>query len=262
LTATDISVVMAAFNEEATIAYAIESILHQSKPEFEFLIVDDCSSDNTPHVIKYYEEKDKRIRVFTNDNNLGLAASLNRAINHTKTSFIARMDADDSSLPKRLELQFKFLQEHPDVAVVGSNALLVEELGTVLNWSNMPLASDDIKKTIIKKCPLVHSSVMFRKSFIRNLGGYDEKLRKKQDYDLWFRGINDYLYANIDTPLIMYRVERYKPFKTDLYGVYVRVINAVRQRRILSGFFWAFVTFMTCLAKRLGYRSRLHRKKY
>ena len=112
---------MSIFNNEKSLNSAIESILNQSYKDFEFIIVDDGSRDNSLDIVKLYAKKDKRIKIIKNSINLGLAKSLNRAIQYSQGIFIARQDGDDISLPNRLEEQIKFLKKNPEYAFCGSN---------------------------------------------------------------------------------------------------------------------------------------------
>lgn len=110
-----ISVIMSVYNESEYIAEAIESILKQTYKKFEFIIVDDCSTDETPEIIKHYAESDNRIIFVQNETNLGLTQNLNKALNISNGAYIARMDGDDISLPERFERQIEFLNEHKEI---------------------------------------------------------------------------------------------------------------------------------------------------
>ena len=257
-----VSVVMSAYNEEAAIACAIQSILYQNLTNFELILIDDSSTDTTLSIMEKYGRKDERIIILKNSSNIGLPASLNKGIAKSTSEFIARMDADDYSYPDRLHLQYQFLQKFPEISVVGSNAIIINEAGAELSKTKMPLTHSIMAQHIIRKCPLIHPSVMYRKSFILSMHGYDEKLKKKQDYDLWMRGCKLFKYANIEKPLIKYRVQNYKSIKTDLYGIYVRLLNALRQKKIITGIYWALVTFTICQMRRVGYISKSQRKPY
>ena len=129
-----ISVIMPAYNAEKYIGEAIESILNQTLKDFELIIVNDASTDSTGNIIKSYAEKDSRIVVLVNENNLNIAGSLNRGISVAKGTFIARMDADDIALPERLEMQAKVMSENPQVAVVGNDIQLINESGVVIGY--------------------------------------------------------------------------------------------------------------------------------
>ena len=127
-----VSVVMGAFNEEILIARAIQSIVDQSYINWELIIVDDGSSDGTREIIEAFAAKDKRIILIENKINLGLAKSLNVGISQAQGKYIARMDADDESLPKRLESQTSFLELNSDIDVLGTGAIYVDRRGDCL----------------------------------------------------------------------------------------------------------------------------------
>ena len=122
----NVSVIMGAFNEVATVGKAIESIINQTYSCWEFIIVDDCSTDGTFEIIMGYCKKDSRIKVYKNNRNIGLAESLNKAINYASGIYIARMDADDISLPNRFDEQVKRLDSDSKLMVVGSAAYYIK----------------------------------------------------------------------------------------------------------------------------------------
>ena len=123
------SVVMPTYNDSRHLAAAIESILDQTFRDFEFIIIDDCSTDKTPEILEQYRCQDTRIRIVRNAENLGVARSLNKAIALTQSPFIARMDGDDLSLPTRLEKQIAYMQAHPEVGVLGTQNIFIDEQG-------------------------------------------------------------------------------------------------------------------------------------
>jgi len=125
-----ISVVMPVYNTEKFVAEAIESILAQTFTDFEIIIIDDCSTDKSWQIIQDFSEKDQRIVTIQNSENQGLARSLNKGLKIAKGQFIARMDADDISMPQRFEIQLDFLKNHPDVGVVGSTVKFIHGIMT------------------------------------------------------------------------------------------------------------------------------------
>ena len=254
-----VSIVMAAHNEDICISVAIQSIIDQTFGNWEFIIVDDCSSDRTDEIVREFQKNDGRIKLIANNVNIGLAASLNRGIASAKGKYIARMDADDVSYPDRLRLQKVFLDNNSDVSVVGGNADLIYENGNRIRSTSMPESHDSIKNVIVRMNPMIHPSVMYRRTFIERMGGYDERLRRKQDYDLWLRGIKSHVYANINDVIIRYRVQPSKPISTDLYGFYVRVLNAHRRKNYLIAVPWAVVILGMNIMRKFGYKQRMHR---
>jgi glycosyltransferase involved in cell wall biosynthesis len=178
---------MAAYNEEKYIAEAIESVLNQTFADFEFIIVDDGSTDATRSIIESYATDDPRLKLHRNDSNQGLPASLNRGIAEARGEYIARMDADDRSRPERFATQVRFLDANEHIHVAGCYVRYIgvhgEELGT---WTCMTGAKDP--ETRKRDGPdIAHSSVMMRRSSVQAVGNYRELFSKAQDSDLWVR---------------------------------------------------------------------------
>jgi glycosyltransferase involved in cell wall biosynthesis len=201
-----VSVVLPVYNGAGTIARAVESILSQSYRNFEFLIINDGSTDGTQRLLEAFQ--DPRICAYQQENR-GLVASLNRGITESRGKYIARIDADDEALPERLERQVAFLERHPRVAVVGSAVMVVYEDGT-RRLRRRPLDNAAIVRNIVRICPFCHSSVMMRKSSLGRVGLYDpakdgSKQLLVEDYDLWVRMIEArYELANLPDVLTRY----------------------------------------------------------
>ena len=203
-----ITVLMSVYNGEAYLAEAVESILSQTFSDFIFLILDDASTDATPEILNRYAAKDSRVIIITNERNLGLTASLNRGLAHIDTPYIARMDADDISLPDRFARQWAFMQENPDVAVLGGAIRTVDADGIEISLDFNPPIKDRLEaKDIERGGAIVHPAAFTRTSAITEIGGYREQFSKAQDVDLWLR-----LFAmghrllNLDgEPLLAYR---------------------------------------------------------
>ena len=202
-----VSVVMSVYNDGRYVSDAIESILSQSFTDFEFLIVDDGSTDDTRAIIASYN--DARIRLVTNARNLGLAPSLNKAIRLSRGEYIARQDADDISLKNRLSLQVNYLESHPHIAMLGSAAVLISQSGEWKQAWPVMLQDIDLKWALLFRNPFVHSSIMMRRSVVEQAGYYtEEPLVAKpcvEDYDLWCRINMIWQSANLPTPLLKYR---------------------------------------------------------
>ena len=125
-----ISVVMPVYNGEKYLREAIESILDQTYQDFEFIMVNDASTDGSGSILSEFANLDQRIRILTNESNLGIAGATNRGIAQARGEYIALMDQDDISLPERFEKQVEFLSNHPDISVLGTNSIILEEDGT------------------------------------------------------------------------------------------------------------------------------------
>lgn len=178
-----ISVIMSVYNGEKYLREAIESIINQTFTDFEFIIVNDGSTDNSLEIIKSYD--DERIKIMNNEKNIGLTKSLNKALKQARGEYIARQDADDISLSNRFEEQIKYLKNHLEVALIGTNAYLIDENGKVVG-KRIASAKPSIKD-LYKENQFNHGSVMFKKAVIDRLGGYNELLKYSQDYELWLR---------------------------------------------------------------------------
>ena len=200
-----ISVLMPVYNSEKYLSQAIESILQQTYVNFEFLIFDDGSTDQSQDVISFYAAKDKRIKPFYNRENLGYVVHLNQGILISKGNFIARMDSDDISSPDRLYQQVHFLQKNPDTAVVGSSTLIINELGQELEVSVRHPSRKALFWQSFFTNPLAHPTVMFRKSVIVQSGLYDPAKLPAEDLDLWTRVLKVSSISNIEKPLLKYR---------------------------------------------------------
>jgi hypothetical protein len=200
-----VTVLMAVYNGDRYLREAIESILGQSFQDFEFLIVNDGSTDSSREVILSYD--DPRIRLIDNEKNLGQTRSLNRGLELAKGKFIARQDADDISAPQRLARQTAFLESQPEVALAGTWYQEVDASGTLIAERQLPSTWTEIRWWLLFFCPFVHSSVMFRKSMVLDrIGQYDETLAYSQDYDLWLRIARVLPVANLEEYLVKFRL--------------------------------------------------------
>jgi len=183
-----ISVLMSVYNGAAFIRQAISSILNQSFSDFEFIIIDDGSTDNSAEIIK--EFSDVRIRFFQ-ERNRGLATALNHGIHLAQCDWIARMDADDIALPQRLQYQWEYVCSHPDVVAVGGVVHLIDAKGHSLGRSGIsPCDHEGILTNLLSPATgyaLFHPTVMMRKEAVVNCGGYRKEFSRSQDKDLWLR---------------------------------------------------------------------------
>jgi len=196
-----ISVIMPVYNAARIVKRAINSILNQTYSNFEFIIINDGSSDETQTILSAY--KDKRIRIISQENR-GVTLSLNRGIEASKGNYLARMDADDVALPQRFAKQLEFMEKNPTVAVLGTSTKIIYPDGS-FRIRKRPLTTKSIKKNIIRICPFSHSSVMIRRSVLDKVGLYDTSKYVAQDYNLWIRLLSaGYDLANLREPLLIY----------------------------------------------------------
>jgi glycosyltransferase involved in cell wall biosynthesis len=201
-----VSVLMTVFNAEKYLANSIESICHQTFRDWEFLIVDDASTDDSVKIAEEYALKDQRIRVIQNDLNKGQTACLNQGLNEARGKWIARQDADDLSLPTRLEQQIKCVAHYPTLALVGSCGFMIDSLDHLVGLLDVPLRQEVIYWSAPIANPFLHTSVLFQRDIVRFLGGYDTTYHIAQDYDLWGRLLaGGYETKNLSERLICYR---------------------------------------------------------
>ncbi len=198
-----ISVIMSVYNGELYLAEAIESILHQTFTDFEFIIIDDGSTDKTKEIISSFS--DRRIKVIENKKNIGLSTSLNKGASIARGKYLARMDADDISLPERLAIQTEFLEAHPEIGLVGCNANVIDEHGTVFRTFYMPQTNALIRWNMCFRTPFIHPTVVIRKEFLEHVRGYDDSILYSQDRDLWQRLSSFTSFANLPDILFHYR---------------------------------------------------------
>ncbi len=181
-----VSVLMSVYNGQRYLEQAVQSVLNQEFSDFEFLVFDDASTDQSRQILEQCSKQDGRVKVHVNTSNFGLTRSLNQGITLAKGEFVARIDADDLALPGRLARQAEYLNHQQSCAVVGSVAQLIDasgqQHGVTETFSHGALAAQ-----LFFFNSITHSSVMFRRKVILGLGGYDEQFTRAQDYDLWLR---------------------------------------------------------------------------
>lgn len=181
-----VTVLMPVYNGEKYLSEAIESILKQTYSNFEFLIIDDGSTDKSAQIISVFKSKDRRIRVITHKRNKGLGDSLNEGISRSKGEFIARMDADDISLTDRLMEQVKIMLRQKNISLVGTRYAVIDQKGQFVRVEQSLLSNELLKKVILFRSPFCHGSVMIRKHLL-TLEKYSLQKKHFEDYDLWAR---------------------------------------------------------------------------
>lgn len=199
-----ISVIMSVYNGTPYLKEAVDSILSQTYKNFEFIIVDDASSDNSWQYLKNL--KDKRIKLIKNEKNLGLATSLNRALKIASGEYIARMDADDISLPQRFAQQLKFLQENPTIDLCGTWVDLIDDKGNVIGEKKRPTSPSKVKNAIGFYTALIHPTFMGKKTLFKALNGYSNKFDFAEDYDFLMRARDKFKMTNIPRKLLEWRL--------------------------------------------------------
>ena len=182
-----VSILMSVYNDESYLAEAIESILEQTFCEFEFILLDDASTDNSSKILQQYANQDSRIILIRNPENLGLVRSLNKGLSIAQGQYIARQDADDISLPKRLERQTAFLDQNPEVGALGTAVKLISKGDQIRRVDFLPKDHESLQAYLLLGNQLHHSSMMMRHTILQGLEGYDEDRLHAEDYDLWWR---------------------------------------------------------------------------
>jgi glycosyltransferase involved in cell wall biosynthesis len=196
---------MAVYNGARYLRQAVESILNQTYSDFEFLIFDDGSTDDSLEILNSYLLRDSRIRIVSQANR-GLTITLNLGIAEARGRLLARMDCDDIALPHRLQKQVSYLQAHPQCVLVGSRVMLVDPDGLPIREICDLQSHEKIDAALLSHgWPLVHPAVMMRTDSLRAMGGYDEKYRTNQDHDLFLRLAEHGQIANLPDLLLHYR---------------------------------------------------------
>jgi hypothetical protein len=200
-----LTVVMSVYNGAPFLDEAIDSIRTQSFRNFEFLIVDDGSSDDTPRILARHALVDDRIRILTRENS-GLIGSLNRAFEEATGAYIARMDADDVSRRYRLEMQMDFMSSNPGIALVGGAVEVIDTEGHQLDTIQLPTRPDEIRTHMREAgCALAHPTVFLRRDTVLQMGGFRKAYKHAEDYDLWLRMLERFDFANLQEVLLGYR---------------------------------------------------------
>jgi len=185
-----ISIILPTYNGVRYIKRTIESVIFQSFLEWELLIIDDGSTDDTERIVKEYMNKDSRIIYLKNDNNLGIQKTLNKGLREARGEYIARIDDDDEWVDKdKIKNQVKFFESNLDYILVGTGVIVIDEDDNELFRYLLPESNKEIKNKMLGKNCFAHSSVVFKRNTALKLGGYNElkEARHVEDYDLWLK---------------------------------------------------------------------------
>ena len=179
-----VSIILPTYNRSKSLARAIESVLDQSYNNFELVIIDDGSRDNTLSLVSKYQ--DPRIKIIKNKENLGFVKSLNKGINYAKGKYISRID-DDDLWPdsSKLRKQVEFLEDNPEYVLVGCGIIRIDSQGREIRRYLLPEKDKEIREIMLITSPFAHIGTVFRKQAWESVGGYDEKLYFSQDFNLW-----------------------------------------------------------------------------
>ncbi len=223
-----ISVVMPVYNGGKYLKQSLKSILNQTYKNFELIVVNDGSTDSTAKILTTIN--DKRLKIIHNIYNVGVAKSLNRGLKIAKGDYIARCDSDDINFKKRFKIQIDFLDKHLSYALVGSNAMLIDEKGKKIKKTSLPATDSQIRKKILFRNPILHPAVVYRKKLMNKTINYREMFNGAEDYDLWFRLLKIGKAYNFKDSLIKHRIHKdivTKKFhlKIELLALFVRLNN-------------------------------------
>jgi glycosyltransferase involved in cell wall biosynthesis len=229
-----VSVLMSVYDGEKHLSETLDTLLGQTLPDFELVVVDDGSRDRTPEILEAYAARDPRIRRTRNERNLGLPVGLNRGLALCRAPLIARADADDLYVPRYLETQVGFLAANPSVGVVSSAFEIADADGRVLHLRRLPTADPQIRFGLLFMSRLFHPTATFRSALVREVGGYAEAFWTAQDYELWSRLYERTRFANQPVPLARYR--RHPGATVARRGEPGELLSRSVTRRLLSGY--------------------------
>lgn len=261
-----ISVIMGIYNCEKTLSEAVDSILNQTYTNWELIMCDDGSVDNTYELAKSYRDKySEKIILIKNPQNLGLNQTLNNCLKVATGDYIARMDGDDLSVPERFEMEVEFLQSHPEYSIVSSPMIYFDENG---EWGEGTAVERPTKHDFVAGTPFCHAPCMVRAEALKKADGYstNPKTIRAEDYNLWFR-----LYAlgykgyNIQTPLYKMRDDNNaynrRKFKYSFNEAYVRFTGYKMLGLPIKYYTFALRPILVGLLPKKIYMMLHHRKK-
>ncbi len=200
-----VSVITTVYNGEPFLAAAIESVLAQTYSDFEYLLVDDCSTDGSAAILRHYAAIDRRIQLLQSDRKINHSYALNLALAHARGELIAILDADDLAHPERLARQVAFLEANPAVGVVGAWVEQIDQAGNVIRVIAFPTDPALARWVILFRTPVLHSAALLRHALLRERGGYEVCWRYANDYSLWAELIAQTRISNLPERLVSYR---------------------------------------------------------
>lgn len=231
-----VSVITPAYNAGKYIRETIESILNQTFSEFEFIIIDDCSTDNTWEIIHEYEKRDSRIRAIKNETNLGIAGNRNKGIRLAQGEYIVWQDADDISIPTRIERQLRYMEVHPRVGIVGGFLEFFSDNGSSSGMRKYCETDSELRKNIFRYSPVAQPAAMIRKQCLDEVGEYDLRYPPAEDLDMSFRIGKKHEFANIQEVVIRYREHPSSATFTRLKKIELSTLE-IRRQHAKSGFY-------------------------
>jgi glycosyltransferase involved in cell wall biosynthesis len=245
-----ISVIMPVFNADKYLKDAIDSILNQTYSNFEFIIIDDSSTDNSWFIIKNYQKIDKRIVARKNRKNSGVAATLNKALKLCHGEYVARMDADDISLPKRFQIQLHYLKKHPEIVGVGTQVNIINNSNKITGKRYFPTTTNDCYQFLMITSPVQHPTLMVRTQAIKKYQ-YSANYKTAEDWDLYFKLVQNNQLNNIHETLYNYRQNfgsnGYKNIKKAFVLIFKIRLNAILKLNYHPSIKGLIITFLQAI---------------
>lgn len=225
-----VSVILPVYNAGLYIRQTIESILSQTYQNFEFIIIDDCSTDNSWNIVQEYAKCYKQIKVYKNHKNLKSAKTVTRAIALAKGDFLARMDADDIALPDRLEKQVNYLLQHTDTVALGGQCILIDQDNNRIGEKLFPTSFDEVYKYIFQFCPVQQPTFMIAKKRLpKNFDYYSHGMTPVEDIELLFKLFRHGKVENLPDLLLMYRIHGKNVSLVNMkHSFYLTLISRIR----------------------------------
>ncbi len=259
-----VSIIMGIYNCANTLGEAIESLLQQTYHDWELIMCDDGSQDNTYEIAEKFSKKYENIIVFQNERNMGLNYTLNRCLERANGVYIARMDGDDISFPRRLEKEVDFLERHKEYAIVSTNMVYFDENG---DWGKSNMLEYPQKEDLVRATPFCHAPCMVRSEAYETVKGYsvDKRLLRMEDYHLWIKMYSKgYKGYNIKEPLYKMRDDsaatKRRTFKSRINEAYVRYLAIKMLKLPKRNVIFIFRPIILGLCPNFVY-ERLHKKK-
>ena len=222
----DVSVVLTAYNEEMYIRRSVNSILEQTLEEFELLLVDDGSTDSTWEIMQEFNDPRIRRRQLAR---VGRSKALNCGLSLARGKYVALMDADDESLPARLERQVEFLDSNPAVSILGTTYYMYDARRNERYVRSFPSNDREIRRALALYIPICNGSVMYRRAVVEKVGGYDENIDDLVDYELWLRAARHFRFANLgQPPAHIYWFDPQHSYFEKTHGRYKRVWHGIK----------------------------------
>ena len=203
----NVSVIMAAKNVQDYIAIAIESIINQTYSDWEMIIVNDGSTDQTASIVQKYSDANNRIKLISNKESVGQAIARNTAVEQSTGKYLAILDADDVAMPDRIEVQVDYLDKNPGIAAIGGHAEIIDSKGSTLGIKRKALNIDAIRFSLLLQNQFIHSTMMIRRGVFDAFGGYDNTFLYAEDYDLWSKILEKNIVLNIDKVVSKFRIQ-------------------------------------------------------